>query len=158
MIEMREGISPAFADRLIEYAATCPYYEQKRYFETTLAVARIASRRAQAARDILMSISARPGIDVEERAALRLINAHAEAVLGHLTAARQSVVAAIVPFEEFRLRRLRNAVEQRIAVGSAPEQTRSDNIGTLDNNLVRLEMDCLIDRALSDTRRIARAA
>ncbi len=118
MIDFGEGATSALVTRLEQSVTTCPYRDQQLYFETTLAVVRIASKRMHEARRSLTVLSARPELDVDERAALKILEAHAEAAEGNLVAARRSLAAAsnIVPYEEFRLRQLRQEVEHRFGL------------------------------------------
>jgi tetratricopeptide (TPR) repeat protein len=149
MVDLKEAPTDALATRLEELLATCPYRDQQLYFETALVVARIAVKRTSEARNALTALVARPALDVGEWAAIQLMEAHAEAAEGDLAAARRSVAAAsnIVPHEQFRLRRLRQELERRFGLGSAPALTRSDEIIASERTLVRLEMDFWVECA-----------
>ena len=148
MIDSKEGTTNALAQRLERFAVQCPFPAQRLYFETTLAVVRIALRRTLEARRDLKAIAARPGLVPEERAAMTLMEAHAEAADGDLNAARQTLAAVsnVIPFEHFRLRRLKQEIERHFGVGSVPAPTRADEVAASEKKLIRLEMDFWFDR------------
>ncbi|MFI4986152.1 MAG: tetratricopeptide repeat protein [Alphaproteobacteria bacterium] len=149
MIDLRSGATPALAERLQALVATCPYREERGYFETTLVVVRIAMKRATEARESLTILVARPEFEPGERAGLHLIKAHAEAADNDPGAARHSLAVAsqIYPYELFHLRRLQQEIERRFGLGSAPPLTRPDEIASSEEALVRLEVDFWVARA-----------
>ncbi|MFZ3353985.1 MAG: tetratricopeptide repeat protein [Xanthobacteraceae bacterium] len=149
MIELRAGATDGLATNLEDYAASCPYREHRRYFKTSLAVLRISLNRIKEARRTIEDLSVQPEFDQDERAALKLIKAHAEAADGDFVAARRSIAAVsnIVPYEEFRLRQLRREIEGRFGLGDRPSLTKPEELATEDEKLMRLEMNFFVDRA-----------
>ena len=159
MIEFREGVTNLLAQRLELFTVQCPFPTQRLYFETTLAVVRIALKQMQEARRDLEAIAARPGLDIEERAAMKLMEAHIEAADGNLEAARGRIAEAsnVVSFEEFKLRRLQKEIERRFGLGPEPTLTGADEIEVSEKMLGRLEMDFWVSRA-TEVRELPRAA
>jgi hypothetical protein len=149
MIDFRQGATNVLAQRIQQFAAQCPFPAQKLYFETTLAVVRIALKRMPEARRDLEAIAARPGLAVEERAAMKLMEAHVEAADGNFDAARGRIAEAlnVVSFEEFKLRRLQKEIERRFGLGPEPALTGADEIEVSEKMLGRLEMDFWVSRA-----------
>ena len=149
MIDFREGVSEQLVQRLELFTVRCPFPTQRLYFETTLAVVRIALKRMREARRDLEAIAARPGLRVEERAAMKLMEAHVEAADGNFDAARGRIAEAtnVVSFEEFKLRRLQKEIERRFGLGPEQALTRADEIEVSDKMLGRLEMDFWVSRA-----------
>ena len=143
IIDLRTAASAALAERLQHFVNTCPYLEQRRYFETTLAVLRITLNQVQAARQSLSDLVTRPDFSTVERVALHLMKAHAEAAQGDLTSASQSLMTAsnLVPYEQFRTRRLRQEIERRFGLGSVPAVLRSDEIEAANATILRLETE-----------------
>jgi len=148
-IDLRRGASDDLAERVAHAAIACPFHAQRRYFEATVALVRLTLRQARKTQRELRILSARPDFDVGERAALRIMEAHAEAEGGDLSAARRDLVAAsnVIPYEEFELRRMRKAVEIRYGLDSAPAPTRPDKIAELDRRLAGAEVDYWVARA-----------
>jgi tetratricopeptide (TPR) repeat protein len=154
MIEFRQRITASLAERLEKFASECPYRSQRLYFETTLAVARIALKRMSEARRDLRVIASRPELEADDRAAVKLMEAHTEAADGDFVAAQQSIAAAsnVVSFEQFRkLRQLRQEIEKRFGLGATPAPIRADELAAADNTLVRLEMDFWVERTQEKT-------
>ena len=156
MIELRDGATNRLATNLEYYAKKCPYREQRRYFETSLVVVRISLKQIKEARRTIADLSMRPDFNQNERAALKLIEAHAEAADGDLIAARRSIAAAsnIVPYEQFRLRQLQREIENRFGMSNRSAPSKPEDIAAGDRKLVRLEMDFFVDcaRARSERR------
>jgi tetratricopeptide (TPR) repeat protein len=157
MLELRDGATASLAANLQRYATTCPFIEQRRYFETSLAVVRISLTQIKEARRTLAELSARCEFDRDERSALRLIEAHANAADGDLAAARESIALSshIVPHEEFRLRQLRRQIESRFGIGDRLAPTQPEDIVREDGKLARLEIGFFIDRARRRVEAIA---
>ena len=149
MIDFREGVSDLLAQRLALLAVQCPFPSQKLYFETTLAVVRNALKRLREARRDLETIAARPRLEMKERAAMKLMEAHIEAADGNFEAARGRIAEAtnVISFEEFKLRRLRKEIERRFGLGSEPALSQADEIVKSEKTLGRLEMDFWVSRA-----------
>ena len=149
MIEFREGVSDLLAQRLELFTVQCPFPTQRLYFETTLTVVRIALKQMQEARRDLEALAARPGLEMEERAAMKLMEAHVEAADGNFEAARGRIAEAsnVVSFEEFKLRRLKKEIERRFGLGPEPALTQADEIVESEKTLGRLEMDFWVSRA-----------
>ena len=148
MIELRSGATQRLAADLHRYANTCPFIDQRRYFETSLAVVRLSLRQIKEARRTIGELSRRTDFDRDEQAALKLMEAHAEAADGDLVAARESIASAsnIVPLEEFRLRQLRRQIESRFGIGDRPAPIKPADIAAEDRKLVRLEIGFFVDR------------
>ena len=159
-LDLRQGADPSVVERLRMLAATCPFPVHRRYFETTLAVARLALRRPAEARGQLVELAAATEFSPRIRATLHLVKAHAEAADGDLDAARHSLAAAatIVPFEEFRARQLRREIERRFGLGTAPALAQPADLASADARLLALEVRFVIDgmaRSAGEKRRAA---
>jgi hypothetical protein len=150
MIDLKAGSKDALAERLQQFVKTCPYQEQQRYFETTLAVTRIALKQVSAVRETLTALIARPEFRADEHIALHLMKAHAEAADGDLDAAGQSLAVAsnIIPYELFRIRGLHQEIERCFGLGPEPASVRPDEIAASDETLLRLEMGFWTARAI----------
>jgi len=146
MIDSIEGATVDLAQRLENFIVECPYPLSNLYFRTTLAVVRIALKQTRAARNEMQILAVRPELAPAERAALQLMEVHAEAADGDLDAARRSLAASIVvSYEQFRLRRIRHEIEHRFGLGSTPAPTSPDAIVASEDKLVRLEMAFWVD-------------
>jgi hypothetical protein len=148
MIELRGGATEKLAANLQHYANICPFIEHRRYFETSLAVVRLSLGQIKEARRTIAELSKRTDFDRDERAALKLMEAHAEAAGGDLAAARESIASAsnIVPYEEFRLRQLRREIEIRFGMGDRPAPSNPEDSAAEDRKLARLEIGFFVDR------------
>jgi hypothetical protein len=144
-----QGATNDLAHRLEHFAVECPYPRSRLYFETTLAVVRIALKQTKEARRALRALAARPQLDVAERTALQLMEVHTEAADGNLDVARQTLASLpnIVPYEQFRLRRIRREVEHRFGLGQTPAPTRPNELKASENKLIQFEMAFWVDCA-----------
>jgi tetratricopeptide (TPR) repeat protein len=149
MIELRAGAGLALVSDLERFVQTCPYVKQQRYFRTSLAVARLALKQTGPARASLSSLAAEPGLIGIELAAINLMKAHAEALDGDLQAASRSLDTAsnVFPYQEFRVRRMRQEMQRRFGLGGVPRLTVPTQIAAADQTLALLEMDFLANRA-----------
>jgi Tfp pilus assembly protein PilF len=148
-IDLKEGITLELAERLGRFVEECPFREQKFYFETTLAIVRIALNRVSDVRQTLRSLARRPELDSSERVALQLMEAHAEAADGDMNAAVESLasVSNVIPFEQLRLRQIKREIERRFGLGAEPAISNPTEIVVSNGRLVRLETDFWIEQA-----------
>ena len=157
-IDFASGATEELAARVERFAAECPFRRTKAYFQSTLAVVRIALKQTEKARQAMQSLASASGLGSGERAALQLMDAHASAIDGHLKEAEavlSEVPSNLVPYEQFQLRQIRREIERRFGLGDAPALLRADEIKASENTLIRLEMEFWVDRATSGWRQAA---
>jgi tetratricopeptide (TPR) repeat protein len=157
MIDLILGATNELAQRLAHFSIECPYPRSRLYFETTLVVVRIALKQTNAARHAMQNLVMRPEFGLAERAALQLMEAHAEAIDGDFENARRTLAAAsnVVSYEQFRLRRIRQEIERRFGLGHDPVPTKLEETVTSEDYLVRLETEFWVDRATTSSARRA---
>jgi len=149
MIDFNTGATTDLAERLEISSVKCPFASQRTYFETTLAVVQLAFKRTREVRRTLQSLGSRPELSRAEFTALQLMEVHAEATAGDLELARRTLagVPNVVPYEQFRLRRIRQEIEHRFGLGSVPAPTAPDVIFASEKKLVQYEMAFWVDCA-----------
>ena len=150
MIDLRTKPNAALVERLLTLAKDCPYPGSRRYFETTLFVARVALQRHAEAAASAQDLLAQSGFDAGERQVLHLMKAHAEAARGDIQAARQSLAAAsnVVPLQELIARRLQAEIERRYGLSGGRPLTHRADVDGADRLLIKLETDIWVSRAM----------
>ena len=150
MVDLKSDRANSVLQRLARYAESCPYRGSRGYFSASLAVARLMARQSGPARETLGSLLDTANPNPRVRATLIYLRAHAEMIEGDMNAARQSVARAsnLVPYEEFRLRRLRQELERRIGLASSTEQVQAKQIEEADEALVQAEIGVVASMGL----------
>ncbi len=143
MIDLKQSNYKSVIGRLEELSETCPYRDSRKYFQTTLASMQMALGEARVAKQAVSAMLESSEFDAEERSALMLMDAHAEAIQGNTSAAKHSIdISSVVfPYEQFALLRLRAELERRFGLAGTPALNEASAVKAANSNIARMETD-----------------